>query len=110
MTHLRDEALDAAETLLSGTSKAPAHAALQAGLAQLSAEARGLVQRVVLEAVDAGVHGLLFALQESSDDEGPVRLTVEGTDVATLSDGLHGELFTEDGWQAKFSRYGEGDE
>jgi hypothetical protein len=51
------------------------------------------------------MHDLLFALQEESDAEGAVRVYVNGDEVAKLSDGLHGEIFGDDGWIARYSEY-----
>ena len=33
-------------------------------------------------------------------------MIVDGKSVADLTDGLHGELFTEEGWLSKYSAFG----
>jgi hypothetical protein len=35
------------------------------------------------------MHDLLFALQEQADNDGAIRLTVDGVEVAKESDGMH---------------------
>lgn len=59
-----------------------------------------------VEALDEAIHDFLFALQEEADSGGEVAIRVRGKNVATLSDGLHGELFGEEGWFARFSAHG----
>jgi hypothetical protein len=51
------------------------------------------------------MHDLLFAIQEHAEAGGSVRVLVDGQEVATLSDGLHGEIFSDKGWIARFSKY-----
>ena len=106
MTRLRDEAISFADGLLRHHWKAPALQKLQRDLKALTPAQSALVRRTVRASVDAGVHAFLFALQEAMD-AGVVELRVKGKNVAQLTDGLHGELFTSKGWQARFSDFGE---
>jgi hypothetical protein len=62
---------------------------------------RDLVEHITT----TGMHDLLFALQEQADAGGAIRVLVDGNEVARVSDGLHGEIFGEDGWIARYSRY-----
>jgi hypothetical protein len=64
-------------------------------------------RRAVRHAIDSAIHDFLFALQEEHDSSGPLEIRVNGEAVAATSDGLHGEPYTEDGWYARFSRFGE---
>ncbi|MCA9623807.1 MAG: hypothetical protein KC731_32515 [Myxococcales bacterium] len=106
MKHLRDPGIHHVEHLLVAKWKAPALRDLQQELRSLSPEQRTLVRRAVVSSLDAAIHDFLFALQEASEN-GAVRILVDGNDPARESDGLHGELFSEDGWCARFSEYGE---
>ncbi|MCA9645940.1 MAG: hypothetical protein KC492_34855 [Myxococcales bacterium] len=108
MSNLRDKAFETADLTLSGHYKAPSLLRLQSELAGLDERTQDIARRLVRWTVDSAIHDFLFALQEQSDADGWPRVVVEDTDVGTLSDGLHGEPFTVDGWQATFSRYGEG--
>ena|SRR5688572_1879795 len=107
MVHLRDRGIDHLEGLLSGHWKAPSLKKLQKALLRLPQGERALVRRAFVAALDSAVHDFLFALQEETDGGGAVVARVRGKNVATLSDGLQGELFTEDGWYARFSAHGE---
>jgi len=107
MENLRDPGIFHVDGLLASHWKAPSHKELQALLGTLSEAQRGLVRRAFIASLDYAIHDFLFALQEQSDNDGPVRIRVRGKNVAALSDGLQGELFTEDGWYARFSKHGE---
>lgn len=107
MVNLRDRGIDALGSLLAAHWKAPSLQKLQAELQSLTDAQRVLVRRAFVEALDSAIHDFLFALQEESDSGGAVRVRVRGKDVASLSDGLHGELFSEEGWFARFSAHGE---
>ncbi len=106
MERLRDSGFSFADGLVSGHWKAPRLGGLQSDLAAADDECRELAVRCTRVAIDHAVHDFLFALHEACE-AGEISVSMGGKDVEELSDGLQGELFTEDGWQARFSRYGE---
>ena len=111
MTRLRDSAFEKADLTIQGHWGAPSLRRLQGDLAELDDHQRDVARRLVRYVIDSAIHDILFALKEQSELDGSVRLVVDGVDAATLSvDGLHGEAFGPDGWQARFSRYGEAPE
>lgn len=67
-----------------------------------------IMRRALISSIDTGIHDFLFKLQQQ-DEEG-ITIVVNGKNLADISDGLHGELFTEDGWYQRFSEYGENQE
>lgn len=107
MTELRDKAIDFFELLVEGRWKAPGLQKLQAELQELNNEQIELVRKIVVKSLDTGIHDFLFKLQEQADFENDIEIKVQGIDVIQSSDGLHGELFTKDGWISTFSKYGE---
>lgn len=100
---LRDAVLNRALDLESGFCGSPAAKELHQKLSQLSVEQRGVLKKVLTNCIDSGIHDFLFTLQEKGD----VRILVGGTDVTQLSDGLNGEIFSEDGWFERFSQHKE---
>jgi hypothetical protein len=106
VTKFRDAAIHHADGLLAGRWKAPGLQALLADLSRLTAEQRSVVRRCVIESLDAGLHDFLFALSEAHDAGQGIAVVVDGQDVAALSDGLQGEPYSEEGWLARFSKYG----
>ena len=51
------------------------------------------------------MHDLLFAFQEHHDCGEGIEIMVEGKPIAELSDGLHGEIFGDEGWMVRFSKH-----
>jgi hypothetical protein len=103
--NLRDKMLDDLEMILRGAYKAPDFEKLQESVATFSDFEKQVVRDIAENIITTGMHDLLFALQEESDADGAIRLFVDGKEVAKLSDGLHGEIFGEDGWIVRYSRY-----
>jgi len=109
MVKMRDRALDDFEMMAVGHWKAPSRRKLQGALAKLDAKQKDVVRRTVRAAVDTAIHDFLFALQEAGDAK-EIAVVIGGKDIASLSDGLQGEPFGEDGWQARFSAFGQAPE
>src|SRR5262249_44977396 len=107
MTQLRDRGINHFDGLAEGRWKAPSLLRLQANLQKFTPEQQAVVRRCVLTSLDNGIHDLLFALQENYDREGGIKVVVDGVDVAGLSDGLHGEPYSSEGWHAKYSAHGQ---
>lgn len=109
MKHLRDEGFDFFDRLEKGEWKSPGLLALQRELGELDAAGRQVARRAARAAMDHAVHEFLFSLHEACE-AGNVEVRINGREVTDLSDGLHGELFTDDGWQSRLSAYGESDD
>ncbi|MFO1485097.1 MAG: hypothetical protein U1F71_17185 [Verrucomicrobiaceae bacterium] len=103
--NLRDQALDDLEMLLRGAWKSPATQDMQRRLGSLTDEQRQLFREVADRIITTGMHDFLFALQEASDANQGFEVQVDGSNIASLSDGLHGEIFSEEGWIAKHSKF-----
>jgi hypothetical protein len=104
--NLRDCALDFIEDLIAGRWQAPALRNLQASVATGSGVQQDILRRAARTAIDAAIHNFLFQLQEQSDGERQIVVISSGHDVGSTTDGLHGEIFTAEGWFARYSAYG----
>lgn len=102
---LRDRSIDYFDAASVGHWKAPALQQLQADLSTFAPEEHAIARRALIAALDAGIHGFLFALVEGHDRHREMTVIVDGQDVVAQSDGLHGELWARDGWIARFSKY-----
>jgi hypothetical protein len=100
--NLRDKMLHNLEMMFGGGWKAPELQELQVKLSGLTDAQKQTFQELVERITTAGMHDLLFAIADSG---GAVRVLVDGQDVAELSDGLQGEIFGDDGWITRFSKY-----
>lgn len=105
VNNLRDKGINHGELLLKNQWRAPSLQKLQNDLGQLSEEQKETVRKVVISSLDSAIHDFLFSLQEIADFDNSIQITVNGKNIVGLSDGIHGELFSNDGWFAKFSRY-----
>lgn len=106
MRHLRDSGFEFVDGLVVGRWKAPKVRGLQSGLLEADADCRDLAVRAARSAIDYAVHEFLFSLHEACE-RGDMEIKVRGKDIVALSDGLQGEPYTDEGWQARFSKYGE---
>gem|GEM_PF-636437 len=103
--NLRDKMLDDLEMLLRGGSKAPKIQELQNKISNFNEAQKGIVREMAEEIITSGMHDLLFAIQEEADANGAIKVLVDGQEVAKLSDGMHGEIFGDDGWIVRYSKY-----
>ncbi|MFI4860575.1 MAG: hypothetical protein ACIAXF_07845 [Phycisphaerales bacterium JB063] len=107
---MRDKALDFFEDAVQDKLRAPSLRGFQDELASLSDQQLALVRRAVMLSLDHGIHDFLFALVKSHDSEQGIEVRVDGLNIVELSDGLHGEPWTREGWIARLGRYPESNE
>jgi len=100
--NLRDKMLHNLEMMLSSGWKAPDLQELQVKLSGFTDAQKQVVRELAERITTAGMHDLLFAIADSG---GVVRVLVDGQEIANLSDGLHGEIFGDEGWITRFSKY-----
>lgn len=105
--NMRDKGIDNYDKLAKGLWKTPSLQSLQEDLKQFDENQLSIIRQCVGSSIDTAIHDFLFALQESTDLGQGIEVIVDKTNIAELSDGLHGEPFGEDGWYAKYSAYGE---
>ena len=100
---LRDAALNRFLNIESGHCGSDRANELHKKLSSLSESDRELIRKVLTDVVDSSIHDFLFAIQASNR----VKVLVDDMNVVDLSDGLNGEIFTEDGWFERFSQHKE---
>lgn len=106
----RDRGIFYAEGLLKNHWKAPSLKKLQSHLSTLPQADKDAFLEAVISTIDTTIHDLLFAIQENSDNEDDIQIIVDGKNIAKISDGLHGEAYSDEGWYAKYSKYKGGEE
>lgn len=105
MNEVRDEACGVLQRLMTGKMADKQSKAMYKRIAKLTPEHRGLVEELLVEAVDQGLAMFLNFLDQHevvvrwADSKGRKH------DVRAISDGLMGELYTQDGWIEKFSKF-----
>ncbi|WP_088341940.1 DUF6547 family protein [Robiginitalea sediminis] len=102
---LRDKQIDAFQGLIKGKWRDKKSKELHAKLSKFTLNQKQVVADVLEEALENAMHDFLFAIQESNDLDDGLKVYMNGKNVAELSDGLHGEIFGEEGWVHRFSRH-----
>lgn len=103
--NLRDKGIDFAEGLLNKHWKAPSLLEMQNEIANLNDTQKTAFINAITETIDGAIHDFLFALQEQADFDNEIQILVDGQNIVELSDGIHGEAYSDEGWFAKYSRH-----
>ena len=103
--NLRDKGIDFAEGLLNKHWKAPGLLDMQNEIANLNDAQKTAFIMAVTETIDVAIHDFLFALQEQANFDNAIQILVDGQNIVDLSDGIHGEAYSGDGWFAKYSKH-----
>ncbi|WP_417888156.1 DUF6547 family protein [Zunongwangia sp.] len=103
--NLRDKQIDWFKGLIQGKWRSQESKEFHAKLSKLTQEEKQVVADVLEKILEKSMHDFLFAIQESNDLDSGLKVFMDGENVAELSDVLHGEIFTEDGWIERFSRH-----
>lgn len=101
MNNIRDEAIDVWERILEGKMKDEESQKLHK---MLSDKERELVKSLMPKIADTTLHHLLWTIEQEELIEVTVKDGVQKVNINKISDGLAGELYTEDGWISRFSK------
>lgn len=75
-----------------------------------SSDEREKLRSIVINSIDTSMVNFLTMLQECEDSIAlNITINTETQNLVSISDGLGGELFGEDGLMKRFSEYGESD-
>jgi RPA family protein len=110
ISEVRDEAIDKYEMIAAGTMKSAPAIELHNKLSQFNEDQLSVVRQTVVSSIDDVIHNFLWMLEQHEDDVDLLYSADEDTDkenIRELSDGLSGEIYTEDGWIAKYSNHKE---
>lgn len=79
-------------------------------LSKLSKYQIDFIRDCIIRCLTLGIHDFLHQLTVFRESEDDVHLIINGVDLFNISDGLNYEQFSEDGWDARFSKYPSSDE
>jgi ferritin len=104
MTQVRDEAIDHWDRIIDGFMKDSESQEIHNKLKKYSSEEIEFLRELLSKVVDTTLHHLLWSIEQHESIDILVS-TESGTvyNVKEISDGLAGELYTEDGWINRFS-------
>ena len=110
ISEVRDEAIDKLQLIFAGRIKSEAALTLHNKLNAFSQDQKGVIRSLVISSIDDVIHNFLWMLEQHEEDidlSCGVGNESGKENVRQLSDGLPGEMYSEDGWIARFSKYKE---
>ncbi|NQZ83238.1 MAG: hypothetical protein HRT52_19715 [Colwellia sp.] len=102
---LRDSALNRYLDIESGFIGSKKCKLLSVQLDGFSGDQKRVIRSILTNCIDTGIHDFLSAIEEERDN---ISIHVDGNNISKESDGLNGEIFTENGWFEEFSQHKEG--
>lgn len=105
MTRVRDQSLAFVERLTAGRMPDAKSKEFFSRFHTLSPGDAEIAKELAVQASDAAIARFLHYLEENEFEVLVRDESGEKHDIVTTSDGLAGELFTKDGWVARFSQY-----
>lgn len=108
MTETRDETIKMFHAIVEGSIRSERAQRLHEEFATLGSEGAEKAEHLTRAFIDETLHNVLWMF-ERSDRFDVVERRPDGAIVSVkgASDGLSGELYTADGWLARFSSFGE---
>ena len=103
---IRDETIEEWYETVDGKKKGITAEKIQKLLASFNDEQLDVLRQLIPEIVDTTLHYLLWTLEQENSINVSVEIGGEmSPSIRDVSDGLAGELYSEDGWIAKYSKY-----
>ena len=96
---VRDRTIDIFDRKTQGLMKSKESQLLFERVTKLNDEQKSLISDIIPQIVDLSIHNMLCLFEEHDE----FQIIVGRENIADISDGLSGELYTSDGWIEKFS-------
>jgi hypothetical protein len=106
---VRDGAIQDWESIINGKMKSQRSSEIREKLSSFNDEQIEIIKDLFPMVVDSTLHHLLWTLEQEDTIELTIEVNQKVSNIRDISDGLAGELYTEDGWIMRFSqnRYNE---
>jgi len=99
MDRVRDDTISSVDQMLDGTMKGITAQNIQEKIKAFDKEQMETVEWLIPQVVDLCLHNMLWMVEQEEE----ITLLYQGAELREESDGLSGELYTEDGWIQKYS-------
>ena len=96
---VRDRTIRLFDKKLQGVMKDKDSQLLFEQVNKLSEEQKLLINKIIPQIVDLSLHNMLCMFEGNNE----FQIVIDRENIAEISDGLSGELYTSDGWIEKFS-------
>lgn len=107
ISSIRDQSIYEFEAILNGRMKSKSSIELSNEIKAFDENQIKVLKKVVFNSIDSVIYNVLNMLEQNEENM-KLLISQDGNDeknIVELSDGLSGELFTENGWIEKFSKY-----
>lgn len=107
ISSIRDQSIFEFEAILNGRMKSKSSIELSNEIKAFDENQINVLKKVVFNSIDSVIYNILNMLEQNEENM-KLLISQDGNDeknIVELSDGLSGELFTENGWIEKFSKY-----
>lgn len=102
MEETRDVTINSMNKKIDGTMKSASAKEIQEKIIDFTDEQKEILEFIVTQTVDTTLDSFLFMLEQHEE----ISLLYDDVNLNEESDGLSGELYTEDGWIEKYSEQG----
>ena len=96
---VRDRTIRNIDSIISGKMKDSESQVIYKKISNFGEDEKLLINILIPKIIDFSIHNMLEMFEENEK----IELIINGKNLAEISDGLAGELYTEDGWIQKFS-------
>ena len=100
MKEVRDETISSLDMMVEGKMKSITAQQVREKIATFNEEQIMTIKWLIPKITDLSLHNLLTMIEQNDD----IKVMVGENDIKEDSDGLEGELYTEDGWINRFSK------
>ncbi|CAM4503942.1 hypothetical protein FHS16_004556 [Paenibacillus endophyticus] len=100
MSGVRDQSISFWDKLIEGKMRGSMSKKISESY---STEQLEILTDIISQVVDTTLHNLLWTIEQEDQIHLKVQLDEDAIDIKEASDGLAGELYTEDGWIIKYS-------
>lgn len=100
MNEVRDRTIHGFDMIVTGKMKGESSQKLFHEIKQMDDKQRHIIEKIIPQIVDLSIHNMLCMFEEHAD----IELQMNNECITEISDGLAGELYTEDGWIQRFSK------
>ncbi|MFZ5968226.1 MAG: epimerase [Bacillota bacterium] len=104
MSEVRDETITSWDMIINGKMKGLTAQQVREKISGFSEEQIEVLKWLIPKVTDSCLYNLLTVIEQNDELKVTISDGQTDTDIKQISDGLGGELFTEDGWITRFSK------
>ena len=104
MSGVRDKTITSWDIIINGKMKGITAQQVREKISGFSEEQIEVLKWLIPKITDSCLHNLLTTIEQNDELKVTIYDGQTNTDIKQISDGLEGELYTEDGWITRFSK------